>query len=151
MENINLDKTFTECDIHLLRMNSAYRKIAEKLPFTAQSYFDLDDDEIEHIDQFLFRFSKLQDAIGQRLFKKVLLALKEDIETMAFIDILNRLEKLQIIDSSNQWELLRELRNSIAHHYDNDPLEMSQALNIIFESKTILESIYQKISSRFKS
>jgi hypothetical protein len=53
----------------------------------------LSDDEVEHVDQFLFRFAKLQDAIGQKLFKTILLFLREDIEEKPFIDILNLKEK----------------------------------------------------------
>lgn len=67
-----MKKLIVECDKHQYRINSAYSKIACKLPLTEQSYTHLTDEDIEHIDQFVFRFSKLQDAIGQRLFKSML-------------------------------------------------------------------------------
>ena len=49
------------------------------MPLSADSFLQLNDDEIEHIDQYLFRFAKLQDAIGQRLFKSMLEYLGEVI------------------------------------------------------------------------
>lgn len=62
------------------------------MPLTPERYQQLTDAEIEHIDQYLFRFSKLQDAIGERLFKSLLLNLGEEIYNLSFIDVFNRLE-----------------------------------------------------------
>ncbi|MEW6557778.1 MAG: hypothetical protein AB1349_10545 [Elusimicrobiota bacterium] len=36
-------------------MNSAYLKIVSALPFTPVKIAELTDDEIEHIDQFIYR------------------------------------------------------------------------------------------------
>lgn len=68
----------------------------------------LTDDEIEHIDQFLFRFAKLQDAMGEKLFMLILEFLKEEhTRAKPFIDILNRLEQLGLLDDKNVWLELR--------------------------------------------
>jgi uncharacterized protein with HEPN domain len=40
----------------------------------------------------------------------------EDIETV--IDLLNKAEKREIIESAEVWKKIKELRNSIAHDYD---------------------------------
>jgi hypothetical protein len=45
-------------------LNSAYHKIQSSLPITRDRVFQLDDQEVEHLDQYIFRFAKLQDAIG---------------------------------------------------------------------------------------
>ena len=66
---LKLQKIINECDKHILRMNSAYKKIVASLPLDAESYTKLNEDEVEHIDQYLFRFAQLQDAIGKRFFK----------------------------------------------------------------------------------
>lgn len=84
----------------------------------------------------------MQDAIGQRLFKAILLFLQEDVEGLPFVDVLSKLEKLSLIESSAQWQMLREVRNEIAHQYDDAPELAAQALNAIFDSKALLESIY---------
>jgi len=45
-------------------MNSAYKKIEPSLPITSEKVFKLDEWEVEHLDQYIFRFSKLQDAMN---------------------------------------------------------------------------------------
>ena len=143
-----LKKIFNECDKHILRINLAYNKIKPILPLTSQKYQNLTDDEVEHIDQYLFRFAKLQDAIGKKLFKWILLSLDEDVEGLAFVDILNKMEKLSLLESSNQWRELRELRNEISHQYDDDPTEMAIALNNLLNMKVNIENIYFRIQKR---
>lgn len=39
---------------------------------------------------------------------------------MTMLDVLNRLEKLRIIDYVETWDKLREIRNAIAHEYPED-------------------------------
>jgi len=47
----------------------------------------------------------------------LLACLKEDIDDKTFRDVLNNLERLKIIDSSDTWLALRELRNDLTHEY----------------------------------
>src|SRR3989337_1047363 len=77
-------------------------------------------DEIEHIDQMVYRFSKLQDSIGERLFKSLLMFLEEDVTNKPFLDILNRLEQLEILPSKDEWLKLRKVRNELSHEYSNE-------------------------------
>lgn len=101
------------------------------------------------IDQFLFRFSKLQDTIGEKLFKAILLYLDENIENKPFIDILNRMEKLEILVSVEQWRELRNIRNELSHNYDDEPEEMAISLNKIYSKKDSLLQIYQNITQYY--
>ncbi len=126
-------------------MNSTYKKSSSVLPPDSGKYIALSEDEIEHIDQYLFRFSKLQDTIGKRLFKALFLSLEEDFDGLPFIDLLNRLEKLNILESKEQWLELRRIRNTLSHTYDNEPQEMSIAINAIFTKKQIIEKIYSQL------
>ena len=142
---LKLQKIINECDKHILRMNSAYKKIVASLPLDAESYTKLNEDEVEHIDQYLFRFAKLQDGIGKRFFKVIFVSLEEDIEDISFIDLLNRLEKLNILDSTEQWLELRKIRNVLSHTYEDEPEEMSIAINDIFDKKEAIEKIYKQL------
>ena len=142
---LRLQKIINECDKHILRMNSAYKKIVASLPLDAESYTKLNEDEVEHIDQYLFRFAQLQDAIGKRFFKVIFVSLEEDIEDISFIDLLNRLEKLNILDSAEQWLELRKIRNVLSHTYEDEPEEMSIAINDIFDKKEAIEKIYKQL------
>jgi len=142
---LKLQKIINECDKHILRMNSAHKKIAEALPLDTDRYKNLNEDQVEHIDQYLFRFAKLQDAIGKRLFKVVAMLLEEDLEDISFIDLLNRLEKLNVLESAEEWIELRQVRNVLSHTYEDEPEEMSIAINDIFNKKQTIEKIYQKL------
>jgi hypothetical protein len=67
----------------------------------------------------LFTFSKLQDLIGAKLFKDVLYELKE-IETkhIPMLDVLHKLEQLNMIENASHWDILREIRNELTHEYE---------------------------------
>ncbi|HKK80987.1 MAG TPA: hypothetical protein VJ909_01990, partial [Prolixibacteraceae bacterium] len=99
---------------------------------------------ISFIDQFIFRFSKLQDLMGARLFPSILELLAEPVYDKAFIDILNRLEKLHVIESATEWVELRNIRNDIAHEYPASLLERIEGINVLFNNWGKLEQIVEK-------
>ena len=73
------------------------------------------------VNSFLFNYIKIQDKIGSKLFRLVLQHWREDdSEAMTMLDMLNRLEKLRIIDCVEAWDKLREIRNAITHEYPED-------------------------------
>jgi hypothetical protein len=80
-----------------MRLNSAYSKIKPIIPLNAKSIKNLSEDQIVFIDQYLYRFAKLQDVIGEKLFPSVLTFIGEDVSKLSFIDIFNRLEQLEIV------------------------------------------------------
>ena len=45
-------------------------------PFTAESIDLLTDEQVQDIDQFIFRYTKLQDTMGTRLFISSLNAIR---------------------------------------------------------------------------
>ncbi len=143
-KSIKREKYFNQCKKHILRIEKSYAKIHSIFPLSAPRYERLSDDEVEAIDQYLFRFAKLQDTLGMRLFKMVASEYIEDISQLTFLDILNQLEKVDILDV-NLWKKLRDVRNNIAHQYDDNPEEMSEALNNIFAYKDELLKIFENI------
>jgi len=148
---IKVEKILNECDKHLLRINSAYRRMSSFIPLNKQGYLNLTEQNITDIDQFLYRFGKLQDAVGEKLFTAILMFLREEkIRSKSFIDILNRLEKLEILDSKDDWFELRKIRNDLSHNYDDNPAEMASAINYIYEKKDTLESIYLKVKKYYQ-
>ncbi len=71
--------------------------------------------------------------MGARLFTALLDLLQEPGELDAFIDKLNRLEKLGAISSALLWQRFREMRNQFAHDYPDDPEIQASLLNKGFE------------------
>lgn len=142
----NLEKAFETGYLHLKRMNFANSKVKKFLPITRDNYYFLDDETIGFLDQYIFRFSKTQDLIGSRVFPLTLQALAEPVEDKAFIDILNRLEKLNIIDSAQNWIELRKIRNDIAHEYPSNLNERIEGINILFENLPTFRQILDRCS-----
>ncbi|MFI4918401.1 MAG: hypothetical protein ACHP65_02480 [Legionellales bacterium] len=142
-------KALYECELHQKRIKYALNKLKKFMPLTVQHYKNLKEDQIETLDQFLYRFSKLQDVIGQRLFSGILELLEEPFKEMSFLDRLNRLEQLHLIESKEQWLMLRNLRNSLAHEYEDDPQGMCQAINHIYNSYPLLTGFFVKIQDFF--
>lgn len=146
LEQIKQDKVINECEKHLQRLHYAKNELSTLFPLTQKSYENLTQENIQAIDQFIYRFSKLQDTIGEKLIKMVFALYEENIEKFTFIDILNRLEKANIL-SANHWKELRNIRNELSHNYDDNPLESSIVLNKVFEKEESLEEIYKNIKN----
>jgi len=95
------------------------------------------------VNSFLFNFSKLQDKIGAKLFKKVLYELKEiDTFSVPMIDVLNQLEKLEILKDTRAWDELREIRNILSHEYPLDIEERVENIYLVLKNYEVLKSIY---------
>ncbi|MDQ7085412.1 MAG: hypothetical protein Q9M36_11025 [Sulfurovum sp.] len=142
---LKLQKYLNECSKHKLRIEKSYAKVKHIFPLSARRYENLEDEEVEAIDQYLFRFSKLQDTLGKRVFKLILSEYEDGIEQLTFLDILNGLEKIGALEDVNIWKRLRDIRNDISHQYDDEPEDMAEALNNIFAYKEELIGIFDKI------
>jgi len=132
-------------------LNSAYQKLQVSLPITPGRVFNLDEQEVEHLDQYIFRFSKLQDTIGNKLFKSVLLELGEEASEKSAIDIFNRMEQLGIIENYEVWKEFRDLRNELAHEYEQDENEAAEKINLIISKKSDLEKYLTDIVNYLSS
>lgn len=151
MMEFKMDKLLAECLKHIQRLESASKKMSLFMPMDPKKYENLTDDEVEHIDQFLFRFAKLQDTIGDKLFIALLHFFQEEnIKSRPFLDILNRLEQLGILSNKDVWVTLRKIRNDISHHYDDDSQEMAPAINAIFMKRDVLIGIFNNVKNQYE-
>jgi hypothetical protein len=50
------------------------------MPLLLESYLKFTDIETSFVDQLIFRFSKLQDTMGEKIFPFILLLSKEDVK-----------------------------------------------------------------------
>lgn len=127
-------------------MSYAYDRISSLAPITKEKIEKFNNEDIAHLDQLIYRFTKLQDAIGQKLFKSVLESLDEQVYNKSAIDIFNRLEQLGIIEDYEKWKELRELRNELAHEYEEDLTETADKLNALIKRKSNLENYLKAIT-----
>ncbi len=119
---------------------------------TSEKMQKISDDNKRNIDSFILRFGKLQDILGSKLFRGVILLSLEDAETM--LDVLNKIEKYGIIEKTEIWDKLREARNLIVHEYDIDSEKVANNLNNIVsvspELIKVLENIIIYAKDKFK-
>ena len=142
--NDRLIQTFDTCAVHIKRMRFAKSKVGAFIPLSSDNYYLMDEETIGFLDQYIFRFSKLQDSMGSRLFPLTLEALAEPVADMAFIDILNRLEKFEVLDSAFSWVQLRKIRNDIAHEYPASLIERIEGINFLFDKLEVLNQIIER-------
>jgi hypothetical protein len=142
-----LKKNLQEADIHLARINDAIEELLKNytFPINQDDFKNLLDNRINlaFADQMIYRFSKAQDTIGAKLFKSFMLYQGENVDK-PFRDILNNLEKLNIVDVE-QWFVLREIRNEIAHDYENNQEQARLILNNIYQHRDTLQKILSEI------
>ena len=132
LPEVKLKQSLEEAFIHLKRLLYAGKNIKSFFPLSEDFINGIDDEKIEHLDQFIYRFMKLQDCLGLRLFPAVLENLQEEYKTRSFLDILNRLEQLGVIESAYIWQEIRETRNNFTHEYPENTKENIMALNELY-------------------
>ena len=136
-----------ECKKHIQRINTALKFLEPLFPLTEAVLNALSDEQTAVLDQFLYRFAKLQDCIGLRLIPAVYTLLESDTSAHPFIDILNRLEKLGVLTSAADWQYFRSLRNNFAHEYPDRPEDIVHGLNALYASWDKFMMLYMKIAA----
>ena len=136
-ENLNM------AYLHLDRLKKASDEIKEK---ELVENLNIDDFEtVKVIDTFIYRFLKLQDFMAQKLFRRFLMVIGDFYEDMSFIDILDKLEKLNIITSSDDWIRIRKLRNKLTHEYPDEIEEMKNEILMAIEMIHLFEETLSNI------
>jgi len=102
------------------------------------------------LNTLIFRFSKLQDLMGAKIFRAYLEFAGFPTKDVGYFDILKELEKEGVVDIDS-WSTLRELRNDIAHDYPDEFDEFIDKINLFVlksdELIAILNSIEEKYSA----
>lgn len=122
----------------------------DRRPATDWKALEADRGCVRLVDQLLFRFIKLQDAVGERLIPATLAALEEPYEDWAMRDRLNRLERLGYLDVDD-WLTWREVRNRLAHEYPDRPELRLAALLAAIEAARALAARYRQWRVRLET
>jgi len=105
------------------------------------------------LDQFAYRYTRMQDDMGARLIPAILGALGEDVAAMSALDRLDRLEQLAWLPSADEWSELRRIRNEFTHDYPETSQERYERLQLAIVSAGRLQEIQaiftDKIGRRF--
>lgn len=132
-----------ECHTHARILVEA-RKELGGIRYDAERVQNIKAPELRILDQMAYRFSKLQDSVGEKMLPLLLEFAEEPLSpTVTFAEKLQRLEKIGAIPSAEQWRFLREIRNQLAHEYPDLPAIKAVVLNRFLDAVEQLESFWQ--------
>lgn len=118
---------------------------------SVEDYNQLSKADRRLLDQFAYRYTRLQDDMGARLMPAVLIALGEDIGPMSAIDRFNRLEQLGWLASADDWLTLRQVRNQFAHDYPDSAAERFERLQAAIHAARQLLAIMLNFQTKLAS
>jgi len=143
---MTLEQVTKELEIHFKRIDILLPELKSYMPFKESDFENIE--TIKTIDSFIYRFTKVQDRMGEKFFPLVLEELYEYKRSMALIDVLNKLEKLELLDNSNKWIEYRKLRNTLTHEYPDNEDEIIEAINLSMEAYIEIKKIYYSMLNR---
>ncbi len=146
-----IESAIAEASAHIRQLERAHERLAPYFPLTQESLHVLPEDQVPILDQFIYRFMKLQDSMAGRLLPALDAYLRADDSPRPFLDILSHLEQLGAIPSEHEWQFFRALRNNLAHDYPESSAQTVETLNTLYERWDELRSIFDTASSYFRS
>jgi len=138
-----------EANIHIARLQEILNALKKLYPLNVEKYQDLGLEEKNLLDSLAFRFSKLQDLIGSKIFREYLKEVGFVTEEKTFLELLMEIEKEGIIDVDT-WSDFRKMRNLIAHDYPEDVEKKVEAINYLIENAPVLMEVVRKIESKIE-
>lgn len=121
----------------------------EVLPLEIADYDSLSQLEKFALNTLIFRFSKLQDLLGSKVFRTYLDSIGFVVEEASFFEILKEIEKEGIVDIDT-WNFLRELRNEIAHDYPEEFDERVEKVNLFIQKSDLLVEVAKRLEERYR-
>ena len=106
-------------------------------------------EEQEKFEALTSRFARTSDILTQKVLKTVFILIQENVKTT--IDAANLLEKLEIIERADDLLNIRELRNQIAHEYQESELNslFMDVLKYVPELEKIVDGLKKYLKEVF--
>jgi len=139
--------------LHLKEVNLHIERLKEILEYL-KNFYPLNIDSLEEIDKdkldaFAFRFAKLQDLLGAKIFREYLEFINFPTQDKNFLELLKELNKEGIVDI-DKWAEFRSVRNSIAHDYPYEEDEKIEAINYLIKNIDYLFEVIEQIKSKIE-
>lgn len=147
--SLPLDAALRQCARHAEVMEGAMQQMPPSL--TAELLAHPTPELTRLLDQFVLRFTKLQDTLGTHVLRQFAVQiLAEPVEDLAFIEVLNLLERRGYL-TADGWAEQRSTRNTLTHEYPEDPQRQLLALTAARLAATQLVEWLEKIQARCKA
>lgn len=147
---LSLGHAFADCQAHADALGDALADLTLR-QLTSQDLEHPAKTDRRLLDQFAYRYTRLQDDMGARLMPAALRALGEDIAPLSMLDRLNRLEQLGWLPSADEWGDLRRVRNEFTHDYPEALAEQYSRLHHALASAQRVLEIFNHLSDRIRS
>ena len=142
-----LDLHLKEAELHIQRLQEILKYLKTFYPLSIDSLEDID---LDKLDAFAFRFAKLQDLLGAKIFREYLEEMNFPTSNKNFLELLKELNKEGIIDI-DKWAEFRSIRNAISHDYPYDIYEKIDAINYLIDNIKYLFNVVQKIKEKVET
>ena len=144
----SLERSIEIANIHKTRIEAARERIQHLFPIKREDIENLSYDDLTWVEFYTGRFGRLHDLMGCRIFPELLLLYGEEIKDLFFIDRLNKLERLGIIEDVQDWLYIRKIRHQFSHDYPERPELLANNLNLAYEYGPSLLRCLARISQK---
>jgi hypothetical protein len=142
---LDIQSYILTCERHNKHLTWALGKMANTIPLTGAHFNSLSEESLAILEMFASRFTKLQDALGNKVLPAILELTQEPGEYPSFIDKLQRLEKIGAIPCSADWQQFRKIRNQFVHDYPDDADLNAANVNAAYEQAIKLQQVFEHI------
>ncbi len=139
-----------EANIHATRIKEALNSLVPLFPLNEESFEVLTDTQKDKLDVLAFRFAKLQDLLGSKIFREFLELMEYPTADKNFFDLLKELEKENIVNI-DLWSEFRSVRNAISHDYPFEISEKIEAINYLIQNIQYLIDVTNAIGKRVEA
>jgi len=143
-----IDDIFEKVKLHKKRAKSALDEILTWKNLDSEIFEDFE--KVKTINTFIYRFIKLQYTMGDKLFRAFLDEIGEYKSNMSLLDILDKLEKFEIIENAKDWMRYRKLRNQLTHKYPNNEDETIEGIKMAIKTYYQIDVIFNNISNYYE-
>lgn len=121
MENLN-NKILIE-NLNSLEKSLTWLKRSYEYSISINLKQSMSKEDFDILENLTSRYSRTIDLIINKIFRSIDAVEFEDSGTL--IDVVNRAEKREIINSANRLRELKDLRNEIVHEYETEDLKIT--------------------------
>jgi hypothetical protein len=104
---------------------------------------ELTADDHESLAAFRVRFSDYQGHLGKTMRA---VAIEEALEVDRFGTVLALMERLKVLDSSEQWRAIRDLRNAVNHEYEDDVARLAECFLGLSQAAPVLMAMHMRLA-----
>jgi hypothetical protein len=141
-----LQDALAQCRRHAEVLRSAMAELPAA--FDADTVEANDPALLRVTDQFVLRFIKLQDTLGEHVLRAFATrVLGEPVADLPLIDVVHRLERYGYLSAAG-WMRWRALRNALTHEYPDRPALRAAVLTESLSAAAELIALLQRLSAR---